>query len=149
MNMHTKAASVCGKQMKVKKTEISLYFKKSESCICPPEAEQHHQNILTFSLQPNEGISVTFWAKKPGFEFGLDPKTLSFLYQNSKDMKKLPDAYERVLFDCIRGDQTLFTSTQEVEAAWKFITPIVNAWGKTKLYEYKKGSRGLSDIKRG
>ena len=72
----------------------------------------------------------------------LEPKNLSFLYKDSENASKLPDAYERILFDCIRGDQTLFTSTEEVAAAWKFITPILESWGKTKIYEYKKGSEG-------
>ena len=130
-----------GKKMKEAKTEISIYFKKTAACLCPPEEEKHHQNVLTFRIQPNEGISVVFWAKRPGFDFALDAKELSFSYKDSPDAQKLPDAYERVLYDCIRGDQTLFTSTEEVKAAWKFITPILEAWkeNKSPLQEYKPG----------
>ena len=131
-----------GKKMKETKTEVTVYFKKTDSCLCPPQFEQHHQNILTFRVQPDEGISIIFWAKKPGFDMELEPKNLSFLYKDSENVSKLPDAYERILFDCIRGDQTLFTSTEEVAVAWQFITPILENWGKTKIYEYKKGSEG-------
>lgn len=134
-----------GKKMQKTKTEISLYFKKTESCLCPPEAEQHHENVLTFRIQPEEGISLLFWAKKPGFQFHLEPKKLFFAYHGEGNDVLLPDAYERVLFDCIRGDQLLFTSTQEVGAAWRFIMSILGTWGVTALEPYasgKEGSRG-------
>jgi len=132
-----------GKKMKETMKEIAIYFKKAH-CLCPPEIEKHHQNILRFKIQPDEGISVVFWAKKPGFSMELEPKNLSFLYKDSEDAKELPDAYERILFDCIRGDQTLFASTEEVQAAWKFITPILKGWEKVKLHEYAPGSEGPS-----
>ncbi len=134
-----------GKKMHETKTEISLFFKKTESCLCPPEAEQHHENVLTFRIQPEEGISLLFWAKKPGFQFHLEPKKLFFAYQGGQDNVLLPDAYERVLFDCIRGDQLLFTSTEEVSAAWRFTMSILDAWENTPLEPYtsgKEGSRG-------
>lgn len=101
-----------------------------------------HRNILTFRIQPDEGISILFWAKKPGFDFELDRKVLSFRYKDSRDTKKIPDAYERVLVDAIRGDQTLFASTEEVMAAWKFITPILEHWHSLQLFRYDKGTEG-------
>ena len=131
-----------GKKMRETKTEISVYFKESASCLCPPEIAQHHQNVLTFRVQPDEGISIIFWAKKPGFKTQLEQKRLSFSYKDSPDIVKIPDAYERVLYDCIRGDQILFTSTEEVTAAWQFITPLLEYWGGTELHEYEQGSEG-------
>jgi len=133
-----------GKKMEEKKTEINVYFKKTEKCLCPPDAEQHHQNILTFRIQPDEGISVLFWAKKPGFSSVLEPKKMTFLYKQSEEELILPDAYERVFFDCIRGDQTLFTSTEEVKTSWKFIMPILERWkkGGGRLVSYKEGFAG-------
>lgn len=128
-----------GKCLSETRTEIQIYFKKTETCLCPPEAEHHHQNILTFRIQPNEGISVVFWAKKPGFATKLEPRELTFQYKNAGESAMLPDAYERVLYDCIRGDQTLFASTEEVEASWKFITPIIDQWHSVPLVEYDKG----------
>jgi len=125
-----------GKKMGEKKTEVNVYFKKTGSCLCPPDAEQHHQNILTFRIQPDEGISVLFWAKMPGFADVLEPRKMSFLYKQSEQDRELADAYERVLYDCIRGDQTLFTSTDEVLAAWKFITGIIEKWETVPLRTY-------------
>lgn len=131
-----------GTKLKETKTEISLFFKKAESCLCPPEKEQHHEDVLTFRIQPQEGISLLFWAKQPGFDFHLEPKKLAFAYHEGEEVKRLPDAYERVLYDCIRGDQLLFASTGEVEAEWRFITPIIDAWQSLSLSPYQKGSDG-------
>ncbi|TSC79831.1 MAG: glucose-6-phosphate 1-dehydrogenase [Parcubacteria group bacterium Gr01-1014_29] len=116
-----------------KKTEINIYFKYTERCLCPPEAEHHHQNVLTFRIQPDEAISVVFWAKKPGFATELEPKRLSFSYKESFEKERIPDAYERVLYDCIRGDQTLFASTEEVQAAWKFTMSVLENWNSVEL----------------
>ena len=119
-----------GKALKESKAEITIYFRKLECA---------EQNILRFRIQPNEGIEIVFWVKKPGFEKEHQQKVLSFSYQTSKLEEEVPDAYERVLFDCVRGDQTLFASTLEVEYSWKFITPILEMWQKIPItsYEYK------------
>lgn len=129
-----------GKGLKSKRTEIKIHFKKTQQCLCPPNKDQNHANILTFRIQPDEGISVLFWAKKLGLTMELEPKELSFSYLNGDD--KFADAYEHILFDAIAGDQTLFTSTEEVSAAWEFITPILENWEDLKLIQYKKGSNG-------
>lgn len=131
-----------GKALAESKTEVTIYFKQTESCLCPPLAEHHHQNVLTFRIQPNEGISVVFWAKKPGLSLSLEEKELSFSYRSSPDALRMPDAYERVLFDGIAGDQMLFTSTEEVAAAWKFITPILESWSALPLILYEQGTNG-------
>lgn len=131
-----------GKALKQNLAEIAVYFKKTVNCLCPPNSEEKHQNILKFNIQPKEGIAVRFWAKEPGPSFSLKPQTLSFSYGRSKIKTRIPDAYERVLYDCIRGDQTLFASTEEVRASWEFITPILESWQKSKLHVYKKGSLG-------
>lgn len=125
-----------GKKMAEKKTEIQIYFKHTERCLCPPGAPHHHQNTLTFRIQPDESISVVFWAKKPGFATELEPKRLSFSYKESFEKERLPDAYERVLYDCIRGDQTLFASTEEVQAAWKFTMSVLENWDSVELKKY-------------
>lgn len=129
-----------GKKMKEAKTEITVYF-RTKPCLCPPGSPEPHRNTLTFRVQPEEGISVRFWAKRPGFQFGLEPKILSFLYKDASGAM-LPNAYERVLYDCIRGDQTLFPSTQEIRASWAFITPILRSWHTSVLHAYPPGSQG-------
>ncbi|MCH8748305.1 glucose-6-phosphate dehydrogenase [Patescibacteria group bacterium] len=131
-----------GKKMAAQKVEIKVTFKEKESCVCSPDDKQIHQNVLTIHLQPDEGISLVFWAKKPGLEHELEPKTLSFFYKDSDLQQELPSAYEKVLYDCIRGDQTLFTSTEEVSAAWRFISPILKTWSNVPLIEYQPGSQG-------
>lgn len=127
-----------GKALGQKKTEIEIIFKEKPNCMCPADDKRMHSNRLVFSIQPNEGITLHFWIKKPGFNYELEEKILSFNYDH--DEFYLPDAYERVLFDCIKGDQTLFTSTEEIEAQWRIITPIHNDLSKVPLKKYRKGS---------
>lgn len=121
--------------------KIAVYFKPTP-CVCPENHASPHQNALTFHIAPEEEISVRFWAKRPGFDFQLEPKELSFSFGADALTRQIPNAYERVLYDCIRGDQTLFASTEEVKAQWRFITPILDGWGKLPLHSYAKGSSG-------
>ena len=132
-----------GKAFREAKAEIKIHFKDPDPTFFLPEQlpEQEH-NTLTFSIQPNEGIAINFWAKVPGFEKKIEQKNLSFKYTDLPSEKILPDAYERVIFDCILGDQTLFASTKEIEAEWKFITPILKLWNALPLHTYKAGSDG-------
>jgi len=85
---------------------------------------------------------VLFWAKKPGFDFELEQKRLSFSFTENTLLREVPNAYERVLLDAVRGDQTLFASTDEVKAQWKIITPILKKWKKLPLHTYPKGGEG-------
>ena len=135
-----------GKKLAEGKVEITITFKEPVSCVCP-EGDQEHQNVLTIQVQPKEGISLKFWAKKPGLETELEPRTLSFAYAEGEMERMLPNAYEKVLYDCIRGDQTLFASTPEVTAAWKFITPILQNWSQVPLKQYTPGSTGPNNIR--
>ena len=129
-----------GKALDEARAEITVSFKKVESCFDPVAGAGEHRDSLTFRIQPNEGIELTFWAKTPGVVTEVEPKRLSFSYgPEAKDA--IGDAYEKVLYDCVRGDQTLFASTEEVAAAWKFVTPILEQWGKVPLGTYEKGSR--------
>jgi glucose-6-phosphate 1-dehydrogenase len=122
-----------GKALKESKAEIAIYFKRLDCA---------EQNVLHFKIQPNEGIEIDLWVKKPGFEKGYQQKVLAFSYEASKFENEVPSAYERVLFDCVRGDQTLFASTDEVKYSWKFITPILREWQKLPLMSYSRGSNG-------
>ncbi len=124
-----------GKALYETKTEIDIYFKN--------ENDEEKQNILTFRIQPDEGIKIRFWVKTPGFELKVEPKTLKFRYADFQSLSIIPDAYEKVLYDAITGDQTLFTSTDEVMFAWKYITNIVSLWNSVPLTIYKKGSQDV------
>jgi glucose-6-phosphate 1-dehydrogenase len=130
-----------GKALDKKNTEINIYFHNAEACLCRQEHKEHdHRNILSIRVFPHEGIFLRFWAKKPGLTNILEPRDLEFdyRYENSH----YTGEYDRVLLDCMKGDQTLFTSTKEVSKAWDYITPIIKNWGHTKLHFYKKGSSG-------
>lgn len=124
-----------GKALSENKSEIDIYFKN--------EKDPEKQNILTFRIQPDEGIKIRFFVKTPGFGMKMEPKTLKFSYSSTPSFHELPDAYERVLYDAIIGDQTLFTNTDEVMQAWKFITSVVTNWNNVPLTIYKKGMESV------
>ncbi len=129
-----------GKGLKESKAEIVVHFKGVDPCFCPPDNNEHnHQNVIIFMIQPNQGITVRFWSKKPGLQMEIEPRNLTFHYKRDGSLHL--SGYEKLLYDAILGDQTLFSSTQEVLAAWRFITPIVQGWKKLPLHLYKKGSR--------
>jgi len=126
-----------GKEMSEQRTEINIYFKNEKG----DKTYEDRQNVLTFRIQPDELIKIGFWVKTPGFTMDVEPKVLKFKYSDYQSHAVLPDAYERVLYDAIIGDQTLFTSTDEVIHAWKYITSIINSWSSVPLSIYKKGSQ--------
>jgi glucose-6-phosphate 1-dehydrogenase len=125
-----------GKEMSETKAEINIYFKNNTD-----KKYEDQQNVLTFRIQPDELIKIGFWVKTPGFTMDVEPKVLKFKYNETQSHLVLPDAYERVLYDAIIGDQTLFTSTDEVLYAWKYITSIISSWTSVPLTIYKKGSK--------
>ena len=131
-----------GKRMRQKIAHIVVYFKRSQHALCATTDSRNCQNTLTFTLQPQEEISIQFWAKKPGLSNEVEPRTLRFSYREDTPLSHLPDAYERVLYDCLNGDQTLFAGTDEVLSAWRFITPIIEAWHAEPLHTYGQGTDG-------
>lgn len=124
-----------GKGLPEKITEINIFFKEGVNCISS-DGKCDHQNVLTFKVYPEEGISLKFWRKKPGFSFEVEEKELSFSY---KEDNTIPDAYERVLHDAIIGDQTLFISTNEVMSEWDVIMPILESWDNEDIVKYEVG----------
>ena len=85
------------------------------------------------------------WMKQPGFGFTLQKEELILVSTPVVDTYS-PEAYERVFFDCIAGDQTRFVSGKEVAAAWQFITPILEQFATLPMFEYEKGSIGPTNI---
>lgn len=126
-----------GKALSETKTEIRVHFKDVNTGRGDYRSKR---NTLTFRIQPNEGISICFWVKRPGFDNETYEQTLSFNYSDADETRTLPDAYQRVLLDAVRGDQMLFSSTAEMEAQWRFITPILEKWGSNPMREYEPGS---------
>lgn len=132
-----------GKGLFENRVEINIYFKETTPCFCPPPHEaHHHENFLSFMVKPHEGIAIRFFAKKPGLRNDITAKNLSFAYRSAaKTHETRAEAYQKVLFDCIQGEQMLFASSEEVKAAWRFITPILTGWEKNKspLIMYNRG----------
>ena len=97
-------------------------------------------NEIKLTISPEQTIDITLNAKSPGLGYQLETRTLSFTCQKGEE--EIKNSYEKVLYDSIIGDQTLFTQTSEVLAAWKYITPILENWHTLPLHTYEKGSNG-------
>jgi glucose-6-phosphate 1-dehydrogenase len=116
-----------GKRLPKKVSEISIHFREVPLLIFQSAAQQANPNILSMRIQPNEGISLRFEAKMPGPDLRTRTVEMDFSYGSSFG-EISADAYNRLLLDCMLGDQTLFTRADEVEEAWRVVTPIINAW---------------------
>ncbi len=135
---NTPVVITTGKALAEKRTEISVTFTN-------PHDETDATNVLTFRLQPNEGIHLELRVKKPGFVDDLEHAAMDFSYQLTfGDHGTHPDAYERVLVDAVKGDRTLFATSEEVLASWRIIQPIIEAWSENSdgLLQYESGSNG-------
>jgi glucose-6-phosphate 1-dehydrogenase len=97
-------------------------------------------NSIEFIISPKQQTRITLNMKKPGRKYQVESKTLSYSWEDSE--LQFVNAYEKVLLDCIEGDQTVFTTKEEVLASWKYITSIVHSMKDTPLYTYVKGSTG-------
>lgn len=129
-----------GKALAEAKAEATITFKPVDLCHCNSDAEGHaHKNILKIEFSPEQKIELTMWIKEPGFGFSLHERKLTLNEYHGEDFRS-PEAYERVLHDCIVGDQTRFVSGKEVEAAWEFVTPILEEFKNLPLHEYEIGS---------
>jgi len=138
-----------GKRLKERASEIAVVFKEAPHSIFGAEAGRH-RNILTIKLQPNEGIELGVTIKEPG-PGGMRlldvPLDMTFAEALGQDGPDFPDAYERLIMDVIRGNQTLFMRGDEVEAAWQWADPIIEGWeerGETPI-PYASGSAGPDD----
>src|ERR1035437_3611530 len=120
-----------GKALKNKFTEIKIYYKKENN---------KESNELQLRLQPNEGISFSVWAKRPGYEHQIGRHALDFSFKDH--YTTLPEAYEQVLFNAINSDHSLFTSSDEVIETWKILDSLQKSWVNSAydLIIYKKGS---------
>lgn len=117
-----------GKRMHEQRKEIVVHYRHAQPCSCPDQS-QHYQNKVTFALEPKEGINIEFWSKKPGLIGELrEPRTIDFMLRDKNTAPQYIEEYEKLLLDSILGDQTLFVSTAEVKAMWRFVDPIIAAW---------------------
>ena len=142
-----------GKRMEKKQTSITVQFKKPpmelfrtvecEDDVC--DLTEARANTLTFRIQPDEGISLHFATKRPSMHMVVEDSELAFDYSENHD-GSLPEAYERLLLDVMRGDSTLFMRSDEVEAAWRIMDPILKAWQerdqRIPMHFYSPGTWG-------
>ena len=117
-----------GKRLPKRATEIAIQFRKPPTNLFEIDTEAHAgANLLVLRIQPNEGASLAFQAKIPGSRRRLQEVRMDFRYGTAFAAPP-PEAYERLLLDCLLGDPSLYTRTDAVEAAWKFVNPILEAW---------------------
>jgi glucose-6-phosphate 1-dehydrogenase len=114
-----------GKRLPVRITEIGIHFKPVPQVLfnTAPFGPME-PNVLALRIQPNEGIALQFQVKRPGAGVRIETLKMDFGYAEAFG-KQPPEAYERLLLDAALGDPTLFTRSDEVEAAWAFLTPIL------------------------
>jgi glucose-6-phosphate 1-dehydrogenase len=131
-----------GKRLPIRVTELSVHFKDVPRVLFNAEPfGALERNILGIRIQPNEGISMRFQVKVPGPAMALHPHQMDFGYADSFG-RKPPDAYERLLLEAALGDATLFTRSDEVEAAWAFVQPVIEGCADEPLPHYPAGSWG-------
>jgi glucose-6-phosphate 1-dehydrogenase len=124
-----------GKALQTKHTAITITFAANGT---------DQANKLVFRIQPNEGIAVELIVKRPGFHAKTEIVDMDFSYHGVFAEPAHPDAYERVLIDAIRGDHSLFATSEEVLASWRILQPILTTWQQTSadLKTYEQHSAG-------
>jgi glucose-6-phosphate 1-dehydrogenase len=136
-----------GKRLARKITEIAVTLKPVPHLAFSQDGSLGVQpNQLVLTLQPNEGVSLRLGAKIPGTRMIIRPVNMEFQY-GTAFLSQSPEAYERLITDAMRGDATLFTRNDEVEAQWRICDPIVDAWAHEPgpLPQYEAGSQGPSE----
>jgi glucose-6-phosphate 1-dehydrogenase len=134
-----------GKRLAKRSTEIVIEFRKAPHMVFRDKGIE--PNRLVLNIQPDEGISVSFGAKRPGTEMVIGNVTMKFSYEEGFGKATRP-AYATLLNDCVRGDATLFDSGDNVEAAWSLVDPILDVWNATKsavVPQYASGSWGPAE----
>lgn len=142
-----------GKRLSKKKTEIVISLKKLPiSLFNDTNIKDVSNNTIIIRIQPQEGISLCMNSKKPGYDLTLKDVDMEFSYERSFNDHIISDAYERLLFDALDGDTTLFNRSDEIEETWKIIDPIIDLWRKensenpgSSLPTYLAGSEGPAE----
>jgi glucose-6-phosphate 1-dehydrogenase len=136
-----------GKRLARKDTEVVIIFKKvPHSMFVSSGLDDLPANVLALQIQPEEGISLSFQAKRPGSKMCMGTLNMNFCYKDVFGVA-IPEAYQRLLLDCMIGDQTLFTRYDAVEVAWKLLAPVLEAWEKedTEPHIYPAGNDSFAD----
>lgn len=133
-----------GKRCAKRATEIAIEFKEAPGVLFQRANKKNDPNVLVIRIQPDEGISLKFNSKVPGINAPIQPVKMDFRY-GSYFGSSPPEAYERLICDCMAGDSTLFARDDKVIASWRIVTPILERWQEEKgsdLRFYQAGSWG-------
>lgn len=130
-----------GKRLPKRATEVCVMFKRPPNILFNKNERFNTPNCFIFRIQPNEGISIRCNSKVPGTANIIQPVTMDFEYERFFG-KGVPEAYERLIHDCIMGDSTLFARVDESLNSWKFISPILDRWHQKPLTEEEFYSAG-------
>ena len=140
-----------GKRMPERVSEIAIQFQHPplhlfSTVDCDGDMCQFvsaQPNLLVFRIQPSEAILLSVSSKRPGMQYQIHPITMDFQFEETFGVE-LPEAYERLLLDVLRGDSTLFTRSDELEEAWRFVTPVLKHWesSQSKPEPYAAGTWG-------
>ncbi|MBE0535924.1 MAG: glucose-6-phosphate dehydrogenase [Phycisphaerae bacterium] len=134
-----------GKRLAKRVTDIAIVFKTvPHSMFAGIGLDDMPANVLVLKIQPNEGINLSFQAKRPGSKTCMSTLTLNFNYADVFGTDA-PEAYERLLLDCMVGDQTLFTRQDDVQVAWALIQPVLDNFAAGTLipFEYPAGAESF------
>jgi len=136
-----------GKRLAKRVTEISVHFKEVPHLLFKDlDSKSWKSNVLSFRIQPDEGISFKISAKPPGPKVAIQSVNMDFSYGTSFGVEP-PEAYERLLLDAMKGDATLFTRNDEIEQAWDLLENVFKSWSgegtqPPPVYGYESGSWG-------
>jgi glucose-6-phosphate 1-dehydrogenase len=131
-----------GKRLPKRVTEVAVQFRRVPHLPFTLDAAEHLEaNSLVLRIQPDEGISLRFGAKAPSPTIAISTVNMDFLY-GSAFMHDVPEAYETLILDAIRGDRTLFTPQDGVERSWEICDPLLEQWHKGSPQLYESGSWG-------
>jgi glucose-6-phosphate 1-dehydrogenase len=136
-----------GKRMPKRGTEIAIIFKDAPGVLFQQRDNPNLPNVLVIRIQPDEGIAMRVNCKFPGTATLIQPVKMDFRY-SSYFGQSPPEAYERLIWECMAGDNTLFARRDEVYESWKIMTPILKHWETEKMNSlpgYAAGSWGPKD----
>lgn len=136
-----------GKRLAAKDTEIAIIFKRVPySMFAAVGIDEIPPNVLVLQIQPQEGLSLSLQAKRPGSKVCMGTLNMKFNYHELFGVE-MPEAYQRLLLDCMLGDQTLFTRYDSVEYSWRLVTPVLEILqqGKITPHEYPAGSESFHE----
>lgn len=139
-----------GKRLPKRSTEISITFKEAPGFLFEKQSSKVDSNILVIRIQPDEGISLKMNCKVPGLSSQIQPVKMDFRYSTYFGSTP-PEAYERLICDCMAGDSTLFARADEVLASWRLFTPILEHWQKASpknFPNYPSGTWGPEEADR-